>query len=49
MRGMAVSDTGLYSTGSHLLPFYKQGIPEHESNEMVVCLAGMTDKTDDET
>ena len=29
--------------------FYKQGIPEHVSNEMVVCHAGMTDKTDDET
>ena len=28
--------------------FYKQGISEHESNEMVVCHAGMTDKTDDE-
>ena len=31
------------------MPFYKQGIPEHESNEMVVCHAGMTDKRDDET
>ena len=29
--------------------FYKQGIPEHEFNEMVVCHGGMTDKTDDET
>ena len=29
--------------------FNKQGIPEHESNEVVVCHAGMTDKIDDET
>ena len=28
--------------------FYKQGIPEHESNEMVVCHACMTDKADDD-
>ena len=29
--------------------FCKMGTLEHESNEMVVCNAGMTDKTDDET
>ena len=28
--------------------FYKQGTPEHESNEMVVCHACMADKTDDD-
>ena len=45
LQGIAVVDTGLLFTSSHFLPFYKQGTPEHQSNEMVVCHAGTTDKT----
>ena len=49
LQGVAVCDTGTWITDSYFHIFYKQGIPEHESNEMVVCHADMTDIANDET